>query len=393
MDPAVYRTLAFITFALACPCLAQPALAQGREAPLRVVVPSRDFPTIQGGIDAVGDGGTVIIRAGVYEETLTLSGKRVKLVGNGARGPERTEFVGPLPSEIVSAEQARGLITYGPGAGGELSALALRGGDAGILGQARDGRFPAALEVTDVLIQEGARGILGSFSDLTVRSTEVSSTSYNGISLVEASGAVEFTDLLVQWSAATGVLIFNSGQAGAPIKIQDSMFNDNPQGGIVIYGGAKAIEIRDCVLIGNSYAGIRLKGASTALIEDASILHTHERLSDGKYGDGVLLECCQDVVVRQSDGNTLGWIAGIYYSARVGLSSFGSHVSIQNLILECNTFDLAGEYMPAGECGSAEESFSILDLGNNVCGCPKGTEACQALSMNLQPPEAKDPSP
>src|SRR4030095_12986611 len=128
-----------------------PIGAQQRGRPQTLQVPSDRFPTIQSAINFDVAGDRVLIAPGVYNETLTIA-KRISLTGSGARGERRTEIIGPRPTEVVPIERAVGIINYQPGGGGKIESLLIRGGDAGIKGESIEGRFPAALEVKQLII-------------------------------------------------------------------------------------------------------------------------------------------------------------------------------------------------------------------------------------------------
>ena len=66
-------------------------------------------------------------------------------------------------------------------------------------------------------------------------------------------------------------------------------------------------------------------------------------------------------------------------NARSGVSSFGSSLSIEDSVLECNTIHLDGEVfqgLPA----------TFEDRGGAVCGCAGAEVDCKVLSSNLAPP-------
>src|SRR5204862_5011976 len=118
--------------------------------------------------------------------TLTIA-KRISLTGSGARGEQRTEIVGPRPTEVVPIDRAIGVVNYQPAGGGKIEDLLIRGGaGAGILGVAMEERFPAPLEVKKLIIHQGVRGIAGSFSELTVEETKVADMLWHGVSIVKA---------------------------------------------------------------------------------------------------------------------------------------------------------------------------------------------------------------
>ena len=90
--------------------------------PSTVTVPSRQARTIQAGINAVANGGTVQIGPGTYRERLVITGKQVNLVGSGSFGRRHTMIAGALPRTVVPYEHVQGLISFGPGGGGSRRA-------------------------------------------------------------------------------------------------------------------------------------------------------------------------------------------------------------------------------------------------------------------------------
>lgn len=95
-----------------------PALAEakctprtsGCERPDILRVPSADFPTIQSAVDAAADGATILIGPGSFRETITVAGKRLRIIGNGARG------AGDLVvKDVVIARPGRGILWQSTG--------------------------------------------------------------------------------------------------------------------------------------------------------------------------------------------------------------------------------------------------------------------------------------
>lgn len=82
--------------------------ALGQERPLVVRVP-QDFPTIQAAVEAVAEGGTVLLGPGVYKENLTIT-KSVRLIGAGQErvqlqysDPERP-IIDILPGSAIALQ-------------------------------------------------------------------------------------------------------------------------------------------------------------------------------------------------------------------------------------------------------------------------------------------------
>jgi len=82
-----------------------------------------DFhPTLQAGIDATPDGGTLCISPGTYTENLSIEGKALRVVGVG--GPNRTRILGEGADSVVSARHGCPSLTL------TLEGLSLEGGSA-----------------------------------------------------------------------------------------------------------------------------------------------------------------------------------------------------------------------------------------------------------------------
>jgi hypothetical protein len=152
-------------------------------------------------------------------------------------------------------------------------------------------------------------------------------------------------------------------------------------------GNAKPVGVTKCYLYANRYAGIRLNAVGLAAICHNLIKLTLPRLLDGKFGDGIVAECSENVILCQDDQNfALDYLPpGIEDSARVGVTTIGSHVSLTNVKFECNLLDLDAEDGTLSGCPNQPPSFD--DKGGNVCGCDGATIACQVKSLNIDPPD------
>jgi parallel beta helix pectate lyase-like protein len=381
------KVVVTITLFLLLSCLPLEVFSERIQRKLKV--PSDQFRTIQSAIDAAENNDVVLIAPGIYHEVLTIS-KRITLQGAGAHGKRRTEIQNSMPSEIVPVERAMGCVNYLPGGGGLIKSIAINGCDSTILGQETQGALPVNLEVKDTVLH-GTRGILGSFSGITVKDTEIARTPWHGISLVKVAGNLSFSNVLIEAALGWGVYIINNEATPGSLLLKDSCFSSNNFGGVVISGGAKPIAIYDCLIADNTYAGIQLIGADFATISDPVILGTKARIADGKYGDGIIAQCSTNVFVLRSSDSTPGAVqtpcgnAGtqIFANARAGLSNFGSHVTIAGVLFDCNTFDLDAQNEV---CNGSDTSPEFLDAGQNVCGCQNQKVACQVKTLSIEPP-------
>jgi len=387
------KTIFLLMSALIWHWSAVPVGAQQRGRPQTLQVPSDRFPTIQSAINFAAAGDKILIAPGVYNETLTIA-KRITLTGSGARGDRRTEIVGPRPTEVVPIERATGIINYQPGGGGKIESLLVRGGHAGIKGEAIEGRFPAVLEVKELIIHQGGRGIAGSFSDLTVEETKVADMLWHGVSIVQAKGKIMFSDSVIQLCLGIGCLISNTTAGPGEVSLLNSVFGLNSGGGILIHGNAKPVLVTKCFISNNRYAGIRLNGVGLAAICHNLINFTQPRLSDGNFGDGIVAECSENVIICQDNQNfALDFLPPtIAYNARAGLSLLSSHAAVSNALFQCNIFSLEAEDIEGSPCSH----WSIDDLGGNQCSETRNgtcdSVICQVKSPGgPQPPEPIPP--
>ena len=95
-------------------------------------------------------------------------------------------------------------------------------------------------------------------------------------------------------------------------------------------------------------------------------------LDDGSFGDGV--SCMQASTVTLTRARVVG-------SARAGIASFGSSVTLGDSAVGCDAFDLDGE--PDVD-GTGAASFA---LEGAACGCD-ASEPCQVLHSTLAAPSA-----
>jgi hypothetical protein len=307
-----------------------------------------------------------------------VSGKQVAIIGSGARGDQRTELVGPEPTELVQAALARGLIEYEASGGGRVQAVELRGFDAGIL--SRDSEARGALAIRDTVIQRTGRGILwNSASQLTVNDSEIQHTFGNGVSLIALPGGLyAFFDLVINdindlgLSNTHHVGFVVQGQGTGCVLLHNLFTGGHTGGGILILDGCA--DIKDGLLAGNSFYGIALV-RSSATINGTFILDTAPRPSDGHFGDGV--------VAFLSSAELTG--LDIERSARCGMSNFGGTLTVNANLLNCNLFHVCGENVGPNE-------FNYDDFGGNVCGCGDTSVVCQVTSPGLEPPEPLPPT-
>jgi hypothetical protein len=132
--------------------------------------------------------------------------------------------------------------------------------------------------------------------------------------------------------------------------------------------------IRNSLIQGSHEHGVIARD-STLVLETSVVRDTYLRAAEGYFGDGVI------IAAGGGAANGSLFDVRIDNSARGGVVSFGSPVSVGNTHITCAAIPLAGE-------DSVGLPFEFSDLGGNACGCPMADGACKAESAGLTPPEA-----
>ncbi len=122
---------------------AAPTQAAPGPRPRTVVVP-RDYPTIQGAIDAVPAGSTVAVQRGSYTEELVIN-KDLTLLGDATRSIVRSPAsLTPFAVHLPDGRGLTAIVRVGGGAHVRMSGLTVTG------------PIPCGVEVTGVQVLEGA---------------------------------------------------------------------------------------------------------------------------------------------------------------------------------------------------------------------------------------------
>lgn len=398
--------------------------------------PSIEYATIQEAIDALPDGGRLIIGPGKFRipAPITIS-KEVAIQGAGCRVASQIDFesrslaeltaslddirnsdlpftrlIGPRPTDVTDPEASIGLFNYiGPDAGGIVTGLELVGYDAGLqINNLPDptsvGGEPSAdsdsvavepLTVTDSCIAGSGRGILANTTaPIALVRTVIRNVLWNGVSYTYPSSQLRqhiglTMESVAIFQARNACVYFNNTIAAINSEI---LARCGPQG---IIGAINShISISNSwlskadgpgiILIGSSaYVGDtrveRTTGHGMYLSDSYLQLHngwirlTQSYPSTQLFGDGI-------VAINNSTAVLDG--TRIYDSARAGVANFGSYMALSGNTLQCAAFEINGEPYPLGN------NFEFKDIGSNVCGCPVATEKCVAVGAGLQPPES-----
>ena len=266
-----------------------------------LVVPSREFPTIQDALDAAPARAVIRILAGVYDltEPLWIRDKRLlNIIGAGSEGAGRTELVGPLPTRrdaVADPELARGVFNI-VDSSVEINDVLLRGFDAGIVGWQTDatGRADPRNRFKKMAIRDTGRGILWkSRGKLDVSDSTISGVSGNGISLAPAFAPGRIGTLLK--FNLSSLIISDFGNAGIVYVDDPGVCDDehSVKNATLIGGGGPAIlAIRSGVCVFDSHIAIpRVAGvvalSAAVLVERTKIFFPAPTI-DNRWGAGII---------------------------------------------------------------------------------------------------------
>jgi hypothetical protein len=165
--------------------------------------------------------------------------------------------------------------------------------------------------------------------------------------------------------------------------VRDSLPNPLGMGGhgINIEGdsttGRQAIAaIRFSLVERSAELGVALFTADGA-IENTLVRDTAPNAA-GLYGDGV--------IVAALDADTIARIEGtsVANSTRGGILNSGALVTLRDVALRCQAFDMDGEEQSGRQ-------FQFENRGNVTCGCPEPTGGCRVLSTGIDVPKPLQP--
>jgi len=235
-----------------------------------------DYLSITEALANVTPGGRVLVRPGVYEETVVID-KRVNVVGDGPRDKVIVRGVGAscLKSGAEAARVA-GLTLRGAAGGGGASAFAVD-----------VSRGELVLEDCDVSSDTlSCVAVHGREAAPVIKRCRIHDGADSGLYFFDgAAGAVE--DCEVYGNANVGVAI----NGGARPAVRRSKVYGGANAGVVVWQGASAL-LEECEVYGNRLANL---GVSDGAKLTARACHVHEGENSGVFvhrdGEAVLEDC------------------------------------------------------------------------------------------------------
>lgn len=348
------------------------------DAPEQVDVPSADYPTLQAGIDAVADGGTIRVATGVYHESLVVADKAVVLVGQGARASQ-TRIQGS------GADGDEPVLELVGAADVSLSTLTVSHGGFGVrAAPSADDTALAVLRTIDVEVEIVGHGVYGTFAELEMTDSDVRNARFDGLS-VEPVGRMVFTGLTVRGSEGIGLLVLNerAPATGGVRIVGDSSFEQNWGGGLEVHGSALPVSVLNSDFDGNRVAGVTLVDADDVFLYGLDIARTTSTPgAKVGWGDGIRVFGSEGIEVRTSD---------IDASERAGISMYGCVGDPTGVYLAGLSIDRSGLDMEIGapaECGTG----MLVDLSADESSVTCDGDTCHAQPSALVPVEPPTPA-
>jgi len=153
-----------------------------------------------------------------------------------------------------------------------------------------------------------------------------------------------------------------AGQHGRAIQVQGQ-----PE------SGPATATLRTSAVERTFEAAIAVTGNASMDLETCLVRDTSSR--ETLLGDGIVTWSHEGLASSRI------FASQIENSERAAVSSFGAHVRLGSLVLQCQAFDLAAEPWN-------QQPASYEDLGGVLCGCPEANGSCFAETYALEPPQA-----
>jgi hypothetical protein len=184
---------------------------------------------------------------------------------------------------------------------------------------------------------------------------------------------------------AEGIFVVGSQVTIEGVVVRDTLGQDTDgAGGIGIAIGRDAgsgatsdVTISSSLVLDNFQSGIAVFD-SVATVKSTVIAGTRVEVLRNDFGDGA-------VVRADSFDATLTLESSLLNdNARAGVALFGGRATVGPTIGRCNLFGVVGEM-------NADRAFVFEGIGENRCGCPEASDACQLVSPGVAAPPPVTP--
>ncbi|CAF2938842.1 unnamed protein product [Rotaria sp. Silwood2] len=315
---------------------------------------SNNQQNLQQIINSISNNATILIKPGIYTESLIIENKIVNLIA--AESNQVVEFQ-QLANDII--------LLYRNGGGGQVKGIAFTGiNGTGISGSRNSQEGPPGkIDIFNCTFQDIGNGIINRFSLISIGNLIVNRAQWFSIDL--------------------------QGLLGAPgTTVHDIFILDSGNGFIIRDINCAALIFWNIVCRNNEKCGLiifdTLSGPLTIAESTFSVIVRDSLITDAQptsgskiYGDGfVAMKNKETIELRSST---------VYNNFRSGASAWGSTLKLTNNQFRGNAFDLNYETMD-GIAGSFQDS------SRNICYDDfHGKNACHAVSSSVESPPALPP--
>lgn len=377
-----------VTIAIALAGLMAAGFAQTRDDRIVFEWPSRIDPSrsLQSVVDEAPSGSVIRIR-GIHEtEPVWIRNKDLTFEGGGPDGPGRTELLRPAPGvhdPIPEADAVIGTLNF-INAGGGVSRMRFRGGDAAIVGRATAdwSRSGFTMTIANAAISHAGRGILWkSTGKIKVSDSKITDVAWNAIAFAPLGGQSLFFDV-------HGINIFDFGNAAIAFVDTPGVCDDDhtvKNATIIGGGGPGILAIRSGVCVFDSHIaatrGAGILAISAAVLVQHSKIFFPTPLLDGRAGDGI--------VAVAGPGRSVVTVLDteIKNVERAYISNFGSEVIFTGNELVCTDgFDLEATQWLGFPTTYSGPEFQCSDACPAQLGLPPPSfERCLAEAAGTAP--------
>lgn len=210
------------------------------------------------------------------------------------------------------------------------------------------------------------------------------------VEIAEGTGArssVAIRGSLVERSHETGLLILGSEATIDSTAVRE--VESDPGNGMFGTGITFQVDVRGnrdpadgtierSVVQQSRGAGVAVLGADVTLA-DVMVSDVRPQEYEDNLGDGIVVSSFLVLWPDLFPTRLQATRVTVRNSARAGVASFASDVSLGTSLLDCNTIQLDGEEIEG-------EAFTFEDRGGNECRCGAQVDECRILTTGLSPP-------